>query len=205
MLGVELKLHDVVPVAKLKVAPPSTDTSTRATVPPPVSLAVPVMLTGVPVNKSAPGLGEMIVEVGGVVSWITVTAICVGGSCTFPLLSTARLLIVAGPGVLGVQLKLHEVVPVAKLKVAPLSTDTSTRATVPPVSLAVPVMLTVTLVNTVAPDVGKVIAEVGADLSGFVVGFLGLLDKHPEENRIELTTTSPMRTPEPVTYRLVNI
>lgn len=205
MLGVELKLHEVVPVATLKVAPPSIDTSTLATTPPPVSLAVPVMLTGVPVNKSAPGLGDVIVDVGGVVSWITVTAICVGGSCTFPLLSTARLLIVAGPGALGVQLKLHEVVPVAALKVAPPSTDTSTRATVPPVSLAVPVMLTVTLVNTVAPDAGEVIAEVGADLSGFVVGFLGLPDMHPEESRIELTTASPIRTPNTLTYRLVNL
>jgi hypothetical protein len=65
-------------------------------------------------------------------------------------------------------------------------------------------MLTVTLVNTVAPDVGEVIAEVGADLSGFVVGFLGLL-MHPEESRIELTTASPTRTPKTLTYRLVNL
>jgi hypothetical protein len=163
------------------------------------------MLTEVPVDISAPGFGDVIAEVGGVVSWITVTATCAGGSCTFPLLSTARLLIVAGPGALGVQLKLHEVVPVAALKVAPPSTDTSTRATVPPVSLAVPVMLTVTLVNTVAPDAGEVIAEVGADLSAFVVGFLGLLVMHPEESRIELTTASPIRTPKTLTYRLVNL
>jgi hypothetical protein len=108
--------------------------------------------------------------------------------------------------VVGVNAKLHVVVPVAALKVAPPSTDTSTRATdPPPVSLAVPVMLTVTPANTVAPAVGKVIAEVGADLSGFVVGFLGLLVMHPEENRIELTTASPIRTPKPVTYRLVNV
>jgi len=166
-----LKLQEVVPVAALKVAPPSTDTSTRATVPPPVSLAVPVMPTAVPVNISAPALGDVIVEVGGVVSWITVTVSCAEGFCTFPLSSTARLLIVACPGVAGVQLKLHEVVPVAALKVTPPSTETSTRATdPPPVSLAVPVMLTVTLVNTVAPDAGEVIAEVGADLSGVGVG-----------------------------------
>src|SRR5262247_540427 len=126
-----LKLQEVVPVAALKVAPPSTDTSTRATVPPPVSLAVQVMPTAVPVNISAPALGDVIVEVGGVVSWITVTVSCAEGFCTFPLSSTARLLIDAGPGVAGVQLKLQEVVPVAALKVTPPSTETSTRATDP--------------------------------------------------------------------------
>ncbi|HEX5084442.1 MAG TPA: hypothetical protein VFY40_20550, partial [Blastocatellia bacterium] len=151
-----------------KVAPPSTDTSTRATDPPPASLAVPLMVTVVPADISDPALGDVIVEIGGVVSWINVTAICAGGSCTFPLVSTARLLIVADPGVAGVQLKLHEVVPEAALKVAPPSTETSTRATDPPVSLAVPVMVVVALVTTVAPGAGEVIAEVGAVLSGFV-------------------------------------
>jgi hypothetical protein len=81
-------------------------------------------------------------------------------------------MIVPCPSVVGVHAKLHAVVPVAALKVAPPSTETSTRATdPPPVSLAVPVMLTVTPVNTVAPDVGEVIAEVGADLSGVGAGF----------------------------------
>jgi hypothetical protein len=150
-------------------------------------------------------LGNVIVEVGGVVSRITVTVIWVVGFCTFPLVSTARLVIVACPVVVGVKLKLHEVVPVAALKLAPPSTETSTRATdPPPVSLAVPVMAFATPANTVPPAVGEVNAEVGADLSGFVVGFLGLLDMHPEENRIELTTPSAIRTPLPVTYRLVN-
>jgi len=78
-VGVNAILHAVVPVAALKVAPPFTDTSTRATTPPPVSLAVPVMLTGVPVGISAPALGDVIVEVGGVVSRITVTVICAVG------------------------------------------------------------------------------------------------------------------------------
>jgi hypothetical protein len=115
-------------------------------------------------------------------------------------------MIVACPGVRGVNAKLHAVVPVAALKVAPPSTDTSTRATdPPPVSLAVPVMVVATPADMVAPAVGEVIAEVGADRSGFVVGVLGLLDMHPEENRIELTTANAIRTPLPVTYRLVNI
>jgi hypothetical protein len=195
---VQLKLHEVVPVAALKVAPPSTDTSTRATVPPPASLAVPVMLTAVPVDTVAPGAGEVIAEVGGVTSW-AVTVISAGGSCVFPLLSTARLLIFTCPGMAGVKLKLHAVVPVAALKVAPPSTDTSTRATVPPpASLAVPVMLTAVPVDTVAPGAGEVIAEVGANLSGFGVGVLGLL-MHPEENRIELTTATPNKTPKTLT------
>jgi hypothetical protein len=140
----------------------------------------------------------VIAEVGGVTSW-AVMVISVGGSCTFPLLSTARLLILTCPGVAGVKLKLHAVVPVAALKVAPPSTDTSTRATVPPASLAVPVMLTAIPVDKFAPDAGEVIAEVGADLSGGGVGFLGLLDMHPEENRIELTIATPMKTPNTLT------
>jgi len=99
----------------------------------------------------------------------------------------------------GVKLKLHAVVPVAALKVAPPSTDTSTRATVPPpVSLAVPVMLTAVPVDTVAPGAGEVIAEVGANLSGFGVGVLGLL-MHPEENGIELTTATPNKIPKTLT------
>jgi hypothetical protein len=184
VVGVQLKLHAVVPVAALKVAPPSTDTSTRATVPPPASLAVPVILTVAPVITVAPCAGEVIVEVGRVISR-AVMVISVGGSCTFPLLSTARLLILTCPGVAGVKLKLHAVVPVAALKVAPPSTDTSTRATVPPpASLAVPVMLTAVPVDTVAPDAGEVIAEVGAILSGVGVGFgmtvRLLIMPHPE-------------------------
>src|SRR5262245_48079387 len=101
-----------------------------------------MMVTGVPVNTVAPFVGAVIADVGAVVSGVlTVTLICAGGFCTLLLLSIARLLIVAGPGVVGVQLKLHEVVPVAGVNVAPPSTDTSTLVTVPPVSLAVPVML----------------------------------------------------------------
>src|SRR5262245_579039 len=110
-----VKLHAVVPVAALKVAPPSTDTSTWATVPPPASLAVPVMLTVVPIGTPSPALGNVIVEIGGVPSLI-VTVTCAGGSCTFPLLSTARLLIVADPASVGIHVKLHAVVPVAALK-----------------------------------------------------------------------------------------
>jgi hypothetical protein len=149
------------------------------------------MATGIPTATVAPSVGEVIVEIGGVVSRITVTVICVVGFCTFPLVSTARLLIVSCPGALGVNVKLHAVVPVAALKVAPPSTDTSTLTTdPPPVSLAVPVMLTVVPISIVAPSVGDVIVEVGGAVSGVGVGvgvgvgfvrMLGLLVMpHPE-------------------------
>src|SRR6185295_2230831 len=42
--GVQSKVHAVVPCAAFHVVPPSTDTSTPATTPPPLSDAVPVMV-----------------------------------------------------------------------------------------------------------------------------------------------------------------
>jgi hypothetical protein len=100
--------------------------------------------------------------------------------------------------VVGVHIKLHEVVPVAALKVAPPSTDTSTRATVPPpVTLAVPVMMTVVPIIIVAPAVGDVIVEVGR--TGGLVGVLGLIMPQPELSRIELTNATPMKTPKTLT------
>jgi hypothetical protein len=60
-------------------------------------------------------------------------------------------------------------------------------------------MLTVTLVNTVAPDVGEVIAEVGGTVSGIGFGVLGLPDMQPELSRIELTNATPMKTPKTLT------
>ena len=61
----------------------------------------------------APGEGVVETTSGG--DPTTVTLIAVGGFCWFPLLSTARLLIDAVPGEVGVQLKLHVVVPMAVL------------------------------------------------------------------------------------------
>src|SRR5262245_28462649 len=105
--------------------------------------------------------GENDVMVGGVVS-ATVTVISAGGSCTFPVLSIARLLIVAGPGAVGVQVKLQERSEEAPVGVAGPSTDTSTPNTDhPPASLAVPVMRKRIPCDTVAPTVGDVIVEVG--------------------------------------------
>jgi hypothetical protein len=65
-------------------------------------------------TSCAPGSGENAATVGGSVSGATtVTATVVGKVCTFPPLSIARLRTVAGPTILGVQLKLQEIVPVA--------------------------------------------------------------------------------------------
>src|SRR5262245_61241578 len=46
--GDQSKLHALVPVAVRQVAPPSTDTSTPATTPPPLSLATPLIVTRSP-------------------------------------------------------------------------------------------------------------------------------------------------------------
>src|SRR3712207_5517673 len=55
-----------------------------------------------------------------------------------PVSSTARAITVARGAPWTTQLYDHDVVPVAGCHVAPPSTDTSTPATVPPVSVAVP-------------------------------------------------------------------
>src|SRR5690349_7884217 len=70
---------------------------------------------------------------------------------------------------LGLPCAVHEyvqlVVPVAGCQVAPLSVDTSTPATTPPVSLAVPVTVTFPPSPTVVEDDGEVMVEVGAVVS----------------------------------------
>src|SRR6516165_5761020 len=57
-----------VTVAGCQVPPPSVETSTPATTPPLVSLAVPVMVTGAPSGSAALGVGEVMDEVGGPVA-----------------------------------------------------------------------------------------------------------------------------------------
>src|SRR5438874_1865560 len=54
----------VAPVAGRQVAPLSTDTSTPDTIPPPESVAVPVIVTADPAVKFAPLAGDVIVDVG---------------------------------------------------------------------------------------------------------------------------------------------
>ena len=73
---------------------------------------------------------------------VTVTGTPDDGASTLPLSSTALLFSVTVPTTLGVQEYVQEVVPVAGCHVEPPSTDTSTPATTPPVSLAVPVTVT---------------------------------------------------------------
>src|SRR5207244_4015768 len=58
----------VVPFAGCQVVPPSVETSTPATTPPPESLAVPWMVTVEASARLAPGAGEVMFDVGGVVS-----------------------------------------------------------------------------------------------------------------------------------------
>src|SRR5204863_229523 len=76
---------------------------------------------------------------------------------TLPLSSTARLRSVALPSPPGIQLKLQVAVPCATCHVAPLSTETSTLATTPPVSVAVPVIVTGLPLWTCALATGAVV------------------------------------------------
>src|SRR5581483_10215565 len=55
-------------VAGCQVVPLSVETSTPATTPPPLSVALPEIVVAVPSGIVAPGAGEAIVEVGAVVS-----------------------------------------------------------------------------------------------------------------------------------------
>src|ERR1700712_4634272 len=59
---------EVPEVAGCHVLPPSVETSTPAMTPPPPSVAVPVIMTLVPSVRLAPAAGDVIVDVGFVVS-----------------------------------------------------------------------------------------------------------------------------------------
>src|SRR6185312_4361129 len=66
--GTQEYVHLVVPWAGCQVCPPSTETSTPATAPPPVSELVPETVTACPVIKAAPFSGAVMTEVGAIVS-----------------------------------------------------------------------------------------------------------------------------------------
>ncbi len=66
--GDHSKLHDVVPCAPRQVVPPSVETSTPATMPPPPSDAVPVIVTRSPLPTLVPPAGEVTSELGARVS-----------------------------------------------------------------------------------------------------------------------------------------
>src|SRR5450755_2226254 len=61
--------------AGCQVVPPSVETSTPATTPPPASVAGPVIVTLLPSARLAPATGERIVELGGVVSLDALVAV----------------------------------------------------------------------------------------------------------------------------------
>jgi hypothetical protein len=66
----------VVPVAGFQETPPSTDTSTADTTPPPASVAVPLMVVSLVNGTVAPAAGEVMVDVGAVESvvWAAATS-----------------------------------------------------------------------------------------------------------------------------------
>src|SRR4051812_13533975 len=79
-------VHDVVPLAGCQRVPPSVETSTPATVPPPASDAVPVTVTVLPLGTVDPSAGEVIVAVGAVWSVVAVAAtspVCRVDGCAF--------------------------------------------------------------------------------------------------------------------------
>src|SRR6188472_489928 len=82
-----------------------------------------------------------------------------------PLSSTARLRIVVEKFPDGVQVYVQLARPLAGCHVLPLSTDTSTPPTTPPVSDAVPAIVIVVPDWSEAPEVGAVIVEVAATVS----------------------------------------
>ena len=90
----EVLAADIV-VTGCQVLPPSVETSTPATTPPPASAAVPLMVTGAPSEKVAPGDGEVIAEVGGVVSVEGVAAVSPAISVAGCALMSARTFTVA--------------------------------------------------------------------------------------------------------------
>ena len=77
------------------------------------------------------------------------------GTPMLPLSSKPRTLIVAGPGNVGVQLKVQLDVPLTNCQVVPPSTEISTPASTPPTSLALPLIVTALLLVSVAPFAGR--------------------------------------------------
>src|SRR5262245_39922007 len=82
-----------------------------------------------------------------------------------PLSSTARERIRALGAPWAIHEYVHDVVPVAGCHVAPPSAETSTPATVPPASVAVPEIVTLVPSAIAVPCAGLVIVEMGAVVS----------------------------------------
>src|SRR5262245_39847277 len=80
-----------------------------------------------------------------------------------PLASIARLRMVAMPNAHGGQSELRAAPPRARCQVAPPSVDTSTPATAPPLSVAVPLIVSGLPPCTWLPDTGEVMEDTGAN------------------------------------------
>src|SRR5262245_28197982 len=91
----------------------------------------------------------------------TVTGTPGPGSSTFALSSNARLTITTGPATVGVHCSAQFVVPVAAVHVRPPSIETSTRATVPAASNAVPSITNGLPRRNRAAAVGNRIVDIG--------------------------------------------
>ena len=77
-------------VTGFQVAPPSVDITTPATAPPPAPLAVPLMVTAEPWSMASPVAGDVIVEVGGFVSWLAALRTTNGMRLPFPVVVSSR-------------------------------------------------------------------------------------------------------------------
>src|SRR5262245_63219952 len=95
--------------------------------------------------------------VGGVVSLdVTVTLTPAPGVSTLPLSSVARLFRLTAPAMLAVHEKVQVPRPAAGCQVVPPSVETSTPPTRPPVSDAVPLIVTTVFCGIEAPGAGDV-------------------------------------------------
>src|SRR5207249_11862013 len=72
MPGLHVKLQLSRPSARRHVVPPSTETSTAPTTPPPLSVAVPVIVTDDSADRPAPLAGDGMVDVGGTTAVLAV-------------------------------------------------------------------------------------------------------------------------------------
>src|SRR2546428_199277 len=96
---------------------------------------------------------------------VTLTVVPAPGVSWLPLSSTARLLITAGPALDGAQWYVQFAPPVARCHDTPPLTETSTAATVPVGSDAVPLITTSVPPANVDPLVGETIVEMGTSVS----------------------------------------
>src|SRR6185295_10789341 len=121
------------------------------------------------------GLAEEGQSVQGHPAGMMFTVVTADGCSRLPVSSTARLMMFAAPRTPGLQLNVQLSRPDARRHVDPPSTETSTPPTTPPpLSVAVPLIVTVVWDGMFAPLVGDVIVEVGG-----VTSVLGTAGNNP--------------------------